>query len=95
MQKCDKCNTPFSWSKIYKSFVLKYKPITCNKCGTEHNITKLGRLAFVFCTIVPFFIFVNFLASFENFILTLVIGLIILLLGSLLAPFFIKYKGIL
>ncbi|MGM0852643.1 MAG: TIGR04104 family putative zinc finger protein [Bacillota bacterium] len=95
MQKCDKCNTQFRWSKIYKSFVWTYKPIECNNCGTEHRITILGRLSFVFCTIVPSLIFLNFPSPFESFILTLVIGLFILLVGSLLTPFLVKYKGLL
>ncbi|WP_442893611.1 TIGR04104 family putative zinc finger protein [Bacillus sp. 2205SS5-2] len=95
MQKCDKCKIEFSWSKIYKSFVWKYKPIECNNCGTEHRITKTGRLSFVLCTIVPSLIFMNVLSPFENIILTLVIGIFILIVGSLLTPFFVKYKGLL
>ncbi|MHA7136639.1 TIGR04104 family putative zinc finger protein [Rossellomorea arthrocnemi] len=94
MQKCDHCNTPFSWSEIYKSFIWTYKPIECNNCGTEHRITILGRVSFVFCTIVPSLIFLNFLSPFDNFILTFVIGISILLGGSLLTPFFVKYKSI-
>ncbi|MGG1629561.1 TIGR04104 family putative zinc finger protein [Rossellomorea sp. NRS-1567] len=93
LQKCDHCNTPFCWSEIYKSFVWTYKPIECNNCGTEHRITILGRLSFVLCTIVPAMIFMNFLSPFDNFILTFVILISILLGGSLLTPFFVKYKG--
>ncbi|WP_407652054.1 TIGR04104 family putative zinc finger protein [Aquibacillus koreensis] len=92
LQKCDKCNTPFSWSKIYKSFIWTYKPIACSTCGTEHRISLLGRFTFVFCTILPSMIFMNFLTPFESFTLTLVIGIIILLVGSLLTPFFVTYK---
>ncbi|WP_188048674.1 TIGR04104 family putative zinc finger protein [Bacillus sp. CH30_1T] len=96
MQKCDKCNTQFSWSEIYNSFVWIYKPIECNNCGMEHRITILGRLSFAFCTIVPSLIFFNFLSPFENYyILTFVIGIFILLVGSLLTPFLVKYKGVL
>lgn len=93
MQKCDHCHTPFSWSEIYQSFVWTYNAIECRNCGTEHGITFLGRLSFVFCTIVPALIFLIFLSPFDNVILTFVIGMSILLGGSLLTPFFVKYRG--
>ncbi|TMU88349.1 hypothetical protein FGG79_02580 [Bacillus sp. BHET2] len=94
LQKCDKCTNQFSWSEIYKSFIWTYKPFECNNCGTEHRITIFGRVSFAFCTIVPSTTFMNFLSPFENIILTLVIGMIILLVGSLLVPFFVNYKGL-
>ncbi len=93
MQKCDTCTTPFSWNEIYQSFVWTYKPIECNNCGTEHRITFFGRVSFAICTIVPSVTFMNFLSPFENIFLTLVIGMFILLVGTLVTPFFVKYKG--
>lgn len=92
MQKCENCNEQFSWSKIYKSFMWGYKPIDCDKCGTEHRITIFGRFTFVFLTIVPMLFFTNFLSPFDNFIVTLVIGISILIIGSLFTPYFVKYK---
>ncbi|WP_407703065.1 TIGR04104 family putative zinc finger protein [Virgibacillus tibetensis] len=92
MQKCDKCNMQFRWREIYKSFAWTYKPIECQKCGAEHRITISGRFTFVFLTIVPMLIFTNFLSPFKNFLVTLIIGLTLLIIGSLLTPFFVKYR---
>ncbi|MBW3111644.1 hypothetical protein KYJ26_07380 [Bacillus sp. MCCB 382] len=94
MQKCDKCQTPFSWKKIMKSFIWTYKPIHCSNCGTEHDITIRGRLAFVLCTILPAILFFNFLSPFENFVLTFGIGMLILLVGTLVTPFLVTYKSV-
>ncbi|MBN8191848.1 hypothetical protein JI667_06755 [Bacillus sp. NTK074B] len=94
MQKCDKCQTPFSWKAIMKSFIWTYKPIHCTNCGTEHDITFHGRLAFVLCTILPAVLFFNFLSPFENYFLTFGIGMLILLGGTLITPFLVTYKGV-
>ncbi|WP_091480962.1 TIGR04104 family putative zinc finger protein [Gracilibacillus orientalis] len=92
LQKCSKCNRHFRWAEIYNSFVWSYKPIECNKCGTEHRITISGRFTCVFLIIVPMLIFTNFLSPFENFFVTLAIGLSLLIIGSLLTPFFVTYR---
>ncbi|MGM8365183.1 TIGR04104 family putative zinc finger protein [Virgibacillus sp. W0181] len=92
IQKCQNCNAQFSWSKIYKSFLWTYKPIKCSECGTIHKITIPGRIIFVSLTIVPMLIFANFLSPFSNLIATLTIGILILIIGSLLTPFFVTYK---
>lgn len=92
MQKCENCNKQFSWSKINKSIRWTYKPIECDKCGIEHRITLSGRLTFVFLTIVPMLIFINVLSPFDNFMVTFIIGMSILIIGSLLTPYFLKYR---
>ncbi|MFD2042967.1 TIGR04104 family putative zinc finger protein [Ornithinibacillus salinisoli] len=94
LQKCEKCNRRFSWSQIYKSFMWTYKPIKCDKCHTGHSITLSGRCTFVFLTIVPMLIFTNFLSPFENFIVTLIIGLLVLTIGSLITPYCVKYREV-
>ncbi|WP_374054524.1 TIGR04104 family putative zinc finger protein [Rossellomorea sp. FM04394] len=94
LQKCDRCQTSFSWRAILKSFIWTYKPIHCTNCGTKHEITIRGRLSFVLCTILPAILFFNFLAPFENFVLTIGIGMLILLVGTLLTPFVVTYKGV-
>src|SRR5699024_1894054 len=91
IQKCQTCNAQFSWSKIYKSFLWTYKPIKCSECGMVHKITIPGRITFVSLTIVPMLIFANFLSPFNNFIATLVTGILILIIGSFLTPFFVTY----
>lgn len=93
LQKCKNCNEQFSWNKIYKSLWLNYKPIKCSECKTTHKITILGRFTFVSLTILPMLIFGYFLPPFGNILATLGIGISILILGSLLAPFFITYKA--
>ncbi|WP_427138832.1 TIGR04104 family putative zinc finger protein [Psychrobacillus psychrodurans] len=92
MQKCEKCNTHFSWSKIYESFWLNYKPINCNECDTTHKITTPSRIIFVSLTIFPMLSFGYFLSPFSNGLVTLGIAIFILLIGSLLAPFLVTYK---
>ncbi|MFD0955925.1 TIGR04104 family putative zinc finger protein [Virgibacillus alimentarius] len=93
LQKCESCNSQFSWSKIYKSFWWSYKPIKCDSCGAKNNITISGRLTFVSLTILPMLIFGQFFSPFSNSLLTLGISLIIFLVGSLLVPFFVTYKA--
>ena len=92
MQKCENCNEQFSWSEIYKSYWWTYKPIKCKQCEAVHKITITGRITFVSFTIVPFLIFGYFLSPFSNIFVTLGVGIIILIFGSLWIPFFVKYK---
>ncbi|WP_374120503.1 TIGR04104 family putative zinc finger protein [Neobacillus sp. PS3-40] len=92
LQKCENCNVQFSWKRIYKSFVFTYKPIKCDNCGTTHKITISGRFTFVSLTILPMLIYAKFLSHFSNILVTLGIGLLIFIVGSLLTPFFVTYK---
>jgi CXXC-20-CXXC protein len=92
LQKCEKCNAHFSWSKIYESFWLSYKPIKCNECDTTHKITIPSRLIFVSFTFLPMLTFGYFLSPFNNGLVTLGIAIFILIIGSLLAPFLVTYK---
>ncbi|WP_445683695.1 TIGR04104 family putative zinc finger protein [Sporosarcina sp. FSL K6-3457] len=88
-----KCIKPFSWSEIYRSFWRwMYKPIKCDKCGTEHRIAISGRLTFVSVTILPMSIFVNFLSPFDSFLSTLGVGIAILIISSLVTPYLVKFK---
>lgn len=92
LQKCNKCNKQFRWSKIYESFWLNYKPIICNECDTTHKITMLSTLIFVSITILPMLSFGFFLTPFSNGLMTLGIATFIFIIGSLLAPFLVTYK---
>lgn len=94
MQECENCNEQFSWGEIYKSYRWTYKPIKCKQCESVHKITIIGRITFVSFTILPLLIFGNFLSPFSNMFVTLGVGIIILILGSLLTPFFVKYKEV-
>jgi CXXC-20-CXXC protein len=92
LQKCINCKKQFNWNQVYKSFWWTYKPIKCKQCEAIHKITITGRFSFVSLTIVPMLIFGHFLSPFNNIFATLGIGLCILFFGSLLAPFFVRYR---
>lgn len=97
LKKCENCNIPFSWNKVYKSFwgLLGYKKIECGNCGAEHKITFGGRLTNVALTILPMLILTNYIiyfTSFNNIIVTLGLGLAILLIGSLFTPYLVRFK---
>ncbi|WP_093061211.1 TIGR04104 family putative zinc finger protein [Psychrobacillus sp. OK028] len=92
MQKCKKCNAHFSWSKIYESFWLNYKPIKCNVCDTTHKITIPSRFIFTILTILPILTFGYFLSPFSTGLVTLGVATFIFIIGSLLAPFLVTYK---
>jgi CXXC-20-CXXC protein len=97
LQKCQNCNAPFSWGKVYKSFwgLWEYKPVECENCSVKHKITIPGRLIFVSLTILPMLIFANYISfftSFNNIIATLGMGLAIFFIGSLLTPYLVRYK---
>ncbi|WP_438318955.1 TIGR04104 family putative zinc finger protein [Sporosarcina sp. FA9] len=93
IQKCQNCNRSFSWREIYNSFLgWIYKPIECDNCGAKHKITIPGRFIFVSLTILPMLTFVNYLSPFTNFTATLGVGLVLLLIGTLLTPYFVRFK---
>ncbi|WP_077212266.1 TIGR04104 family putative zinc finger protein [Bacillus dakarensis] len=92
MQKCENCNTQFSWSKIFKSFWWTYKPIQCDNCGVIHTITTLGRSTVTALTIVPMLVFGYFLSPFNNIFVTISIGILISIVGFMIAPFVVRYK---
>lgn len=97
LQKCEKCNASFSWSGLYKSFLglAGYKSIECANCGAKHKITILGRFTFVALTILPMLIVSNLImifTTFHNVVAILGIGLAVLLIGSLLTPYMVRFR---
>ena len=95
LQKCKKCNSPFSWSKIFKSFWWTYQPIECDNCGTKHKITIFGRSTVVAMSMLPIWIFGYFLSPFDNIFVTPGIGFLIGIIGFLLTPYAVQYKEVL
>ena len=93
MQKCEKCNATFSWSKIFKSYKWTYRPIECENCGTIHKITILGRCTIVAVSILPMQIFYYSLIPFDHIFLTLGVGFLIATIGFLLSPYVVRYKA--
>jgi CXXC-20-CXXC protein len=93
LQKCESCNTQFSWSKIYKSFLgWTYKSIRCDKCSIEHFITLPGRFTFAFLSILPMLLFFNFLSPFNNMTTNIGVGILLSFIGSLISPFLVRFK---
>lgn len=92
MQKCEKCNSQFSWSKIFNSFWWTYKPIVCDNCGTKHKITILSRFKVVGMTFLPMWIYLLFVSPFVNFFVSIGIGISIAIIGFLFTPFVVRYK---
>lgn len=95
MQKCQNCNVPFSWGKVYKSFwgLTGYQPIVCDNCGVKHKITIIGRFTVVTLTILPMLIITNNIIPYTSFISTLITGLAILFTGSMFTPFLVRFKA--
>lgn len=94
LQKCDNCNMKFSWIKIYKKLWGTNAPIECSNCNTEHKLTAAGRFAFgilVFISVM----FGNLLSPFENVFVTLGAMIAIVIIGSFILPYFVKYKMVL
>ncbi|ALC85334.1 hypothetical protein AM499_05535 [Bacillus sp. FJAT-22090] len=93
MQKCNNCNHPLKWGKIYNSVMWFYKSIQCEKCGTDYKISFPSRLIGVFLTL-PIPIFGLILSPFDNDFVNILIGICISFTGSLLIPFLVKYKNV-
>ncbi|WP_445678022.1 TIGR04104 family putative zinc finger protein [Psychrobacillus sp. FSL K6-1464] len=92
MQKCNNCNFPFKWGKIYNSIMWFYKPIQCEQCGTAHTISFSSRFLASFM-VLPIPIFGLILSPSENEYINVLIGICISLACSLLIPYFAKYEN--
>lgn len=93
MQRCNNCNLPFKWSGIYKSVMWLYKPIQCEKCGTDYKISFPSRFIVSFL-VLPILIFVLILSPFDNEFINILIGFCGSFTGSLFIPFLVKYKNV-
>ncbi|WP_083446210.1 TIGR04104 family putative zinc finger protein [Viridibacillus arvi] len=95
LQKCDKCNTQFKWSKIIKSLFLSYRPIQCNQCGTEHRIIFFSRIILSLLSVLPLWLFGFIISPQLSLSISYTFPIIILYVVFLflLFPFFSKYKS--
>ncbi|WP_166672533.1 TIGR04104 family putative zinc finger protein [Cytobacillus firmus] len=93
IQKCDTCNIPFKWIKIFRANWF-YITINCDRCGTEYKITFPSRFICVSFTIIPMWIYGLFLSPFNNVFITIVLCIAIAIIGSLFTPFLVKYKKV-
>ncbi|MFJ5564335.1 TIGR04104 family putative zinc finger protein [Lysinibacillus xylanilyticus] len=95
LQKCDKCNTQFKWSKIIKSIFLAYRPIQCNQCGTEHGIIFFSRIILSLLSVLPLCLFGSIISTQLSLSISYTVSIMILycVFLVLLFPFFAKYNS--
>ncbi|QHE62515.1 hypothetical protein FHE72_16920 [Rossellomorea vietnamensis] len=92
MQHCKNCHTQFQWKKVY--FYLWgpiINPFRCHACKHDHLITMKGRVM-LSLLYLPATLFLLFLTPFQSISLNLGIGVLLLLIGSLLSPFIVRFK---
>jgi CXXC-20-CXXC protein len=93
LQKCKKCQAPFSWRKIYRTICgFVYQPLICDKYGAEHWLTISGRLVSTLLVIGPMTIFAGIIVPFDNIYFDLGGGIALAFLGSLLVPYLLTFK---
>ncbi|MBW3111656.1 hypothetical protein KYJ26_07440 [Bacillus sp. MCCB 382] len=93
MQHCENCHTQFKRKKIYRYLWGPiFNPLCCPSCGQEHCMTLKGRFTNSIVLILPMILFTQLLTPFYNIALNLMIGLLLLLAGSLLNPFLVRFK---
>jgi len=95
LQKCTKCSNRFTWSTIYKSLLLGYKPIKCSDCNTELRITFFSRIIASILTVLPIYLIGVYLANTIYFSIPAIFFVIILsgILISFIFPFLMKYRA--
>ncbi|WP_411789157.1 TIGR04104 family putative zinc finger protein [Halobacillus rhizosphaerae] len=95
IQKCQNCGQSFSWTHIYLSLWMNYKPILCKECGQKHRLYFYSRLINSLF-IIPIALFIPFANSklelSQLFIVTFAI--IYFVLTSLPLPYLMKYKSV-
>ncbi|MBO0589022.1 hypothetical protein I2484_17140 [Sporosarcina sp. E16_8] len=93
MQKCDHCNTPFTYGEINKSLWLAYRPIKCRQCGTKHKVLIASRFV-LSIIVVPITVFGIYLTSNFNLSILSMLAMVLLLTipVSLLFPYLVKFS---
>ncbi|WP_425514163.1 TIGR04104 family putative zinc finger protein [Evansella tamaricis] len=92
MRKCPKCNHSFSWYMVLKSFWIN--EMYCENCDAKVTITPLSRILVILSTMALFYTFSLFLTPFDNFTISIIVGLFVTLIWIFITTFFIKYKTI-
>jgi CXXC-20-CXXC protein len=92
LQHCKNCDTKFKWKKIYRYlWGHLFQPLRCDTCGKEHFVTITGRLTITVLVLFPMLIFAQFLSPFNNIYLSIGIGIVLVLIGSLLTPYLVRF----
>lgn len=95
VQKCEKCHSLFSWSKIFKSLWLGYRPVQCRQCGVKHRISFFSRILLSLLTVIPMFLFGSTLINKWSLSIPYIVSLMIIygVLLSALFPYLAKYNS--
>ncbi|WP_096154899.1 MULTISPECIES: TIGR04104 family putative zinc finger protein [Bacillus] len=93
-QHCVDCKEPVTFKTKFKSVFFGYKPITCPKCGTVHEVDERYRFLFSLYTVVIPIMLVYFVSAawmiesrFQQVLLVLMFGIV----GVLFAAKKIKF----
>jgi CXXC-20-CXXC protein len=93
LQHCRNCNTKFKWKKVYRYlWGHLFQLLRCDTCSKEHFVTIPGRLTITVLTIFPMLIFAQFLSPFHTIFLSIGIGIVLGLIGSLLTPYLVNFE---
>lgn len=93
LPKCNNCMKQMKWRKVIKSVWVKIKPIQCDNCGAEHEITLSSRGWISTLTVVPavsFTVMLPNLFNINNFFLFILIMCSISAVCLLFSPFIVK-----
>ncbi|TWT07465.1 hypothetical protein FQV26_06525 [Planococcus sp. CPCC 101016] len=91
MQRCEICQTSFTWKQISKSLWMAYKQVACPNCGRVHKVRFLSRLLASLLTVGPVFAYSFF--SYPTSTQALLFGALALFLFIfLLLPYLMQYR---
>lgn len=91
---CENCKSAFSWKQLAKSLLHNYQDITCENCRMIHVIDFSSRFIFIGLGLLPALAFATWWSPFNSSILEIIISLVILVIGFLMTPYFIRYKKV-
>lgn len=92
---CENCKTPFYWSQIAKSLLrVSHNEVTCKSCNMLHMIDFSSRFIFIGLGFIPALAFASWWSPMENAVLESLIAVIILIIGFLVTPFFVRYREV-
>lgn len=91
MQRCEVCQSPFTWKQVNKSLWLAYKPIACPNCGRRYKVQFLSRLLVSLLVVGPIFAS-SFLSHPTNTQALIVVALILLPAICFAMPYLMRYR---
>lgn len=94
LPRCSNCKRQMKWKNILKSLWAGYKPIQCDNCSAEHQITFYSRGWVSFLIIFPAVFFSLLLSSFYKINIFVFIIMVISISVTFLfyAPFVVDFE---